>query len=478
MDKKHRNQFVFSEFFLVLFTIFLIVILFAATIMSINQLFIEKRNEQLENYKVGFKEVPKLLKLKVVFQGGSNTLTLPKEASSNKLTTVFINAPKGTKITFAAFPGAPEDTYERVNEPTQTLSLERKIKRIYFAGEDWTKNGVPISNTEIEKIILPPLVPVKVVAPKEFRVNIEKEINTVTASIAKEIRDINAISVEAVRIVTDRFDNNGRFVQTKEIPITDEDIDSNKVIKNIIEESDSNTLATDRNSNVSSTDNNTQSTSIFEVREHCCSQCIYLFNNSTLPKTPQMKCNNFFDSNSQVLGSASDTSTLGVNSSAMACNRFFSIYPMTILNCSAALNNSLITDTNTVTDANVNTDTNRIGADYNSYAPPVNNDTNADSTDGTGVIGDGNTTTYDTNNSSTYDYKPFCCNECISRFNLLTVKTTSDLIKKCANLFPTTDINSTSVLCGNYLQGLNLSILDCNSLSSGARINFNSFYTN
>ncbi|MFA6399358.1 MAG: Kazal-type serine protease inhibitor domain-containing protein [archaeon] len=246
------------EFFLVVFVICLIVLVFVFTFMVINQSFIEKRNQQLENYKATFKEVPKLLKVKIVFQEGTSTMVLPEDVLDSKLTTVFVNAPKGTKITFSPSPGAPMDVYEKVGGTDGVLSgVDSRMGRIFFSQAsfdtvNWTKNGVPINDEELNKIIIPREVPITVESKEEFKVNIEKKIETIDVLLAKEVALVDSNRLEDVNIISSVFDANDSYVGTRIIVIDHNDFDKN--IRTIVV--DSNTSLIDSNTTNTQTDFN------------------------------------------------------------------------------------------------------------------------------------------------------------------------------------------------------------------------------
>ncbi|MFA6269243.1 MAG: hypothetical protein WCW13_05905 [archaeon] len=241
MDENHKKQMAVMQLFLVGITLFLIIVLFQATIMSINQGFVEQKNQQLSNYKVSFNEVPKLLKIKILFKEGTNTIALPGDTQNNKLSTVFVNAPKGTKITFSAKPGTQADVYEKISDETVTASINQKnfkvihFSSISFAGEHWTKNGVPISDEELNKILIPKEAQIKVETPKQFNINVEKEIQTINVELAQVVSSIGENNIESINIVSDKFDEKQNFVGSKVTSIGVEDL--SKTIEEVVQES-------------------------------------------------------------------------------------------------------------------------------------------------------------------------------------------------------------------------------------------------
>lgn len=239
LNKKYKKKVFLTQFFLVIFSLFAILILFQVSILSINQTFTDNQNTQLENYKASYSEVPKLLRIKIVFKEGTNTITLPKDAENNNLTTVFVNAPKGTKITFAAYPGGPEDVYEKVGDTSGELTKQTpKIEKAYFssisfASSNWTKNGAPISDEEIKTILVPTNQPVKVQTPTEFSLNMEKEIQSVKTKIENEIVTIDKNTINEIHVVSNVYDNN-RLIGNIDRNIQPRDI--NKTIEEVIAE--------------------------------------------------------------------------------------------------------------------------------------------------------------------------------------------------------------------------------------------------
>ncbi len=246
------------EFFLAVFVIFLIIIIFAFTFMVINQSFTEKRNQQLESYKATFKEVPKLLKVKIVFQEGTNTIVLPTDIVDSKLTTVFVNAPKGTKITFSPYPGAPADVYEKVSESGGVLAGDNSstqvlhFSEITFGSVNWTKNGVPISDEEVSQVFIPTDIPVVVESTQDFGVNIDKKIETIDIALAQGIGNLDLNRGYDVNIISSIFDSNNSYIGTRTV-VTDRN-DHDRNIRAIV--IDSNAIRVDTNISTISEDFN------------------------------------------------------------------------------------------------------------------------------------------------------------------------------------------------------------------------------
>jgi hypothetical protein len=401
-----------TEFFLIVFSLLVIIILFTTTLNVINQLFIEKRNQQLENYKASFKEVPKLLKVKVVFQEGSNTLSLPNDASDAKLTTVFINAPKGTRITFSPAPGQPADTYEKIAESGGLSGKNPVNTRIYFssisfAGEHWTKNGTLINDADMNKILIPKGVQIKVDAPKSFNINIEKPIQTINVELAKEVSSIatETTTISDVSIVAKTYDTTGSVVGEKVIDASTQEI-TNQTIKEVV----SNDL--NETTTVQPTPIQTPPTIVIDLRSHCCIECIDQYNslvrNSTTTAVIQTNCLNLVrfelaeGSSTTVTGSTTSTT----NDLAKECNQYFTYNQMNINDCKTAQNivepttpSSTTSTTSGGSSTTNSTSTTNTSTGDGSSTSTNNSTASGDSSTSSGSLGD-STTSNDSTNST------------------------------------------------------------------------------